>query len=455
MPTAVKVAVIGAGSAAFSVGAIRDICVEAGLAGSHVTLMDIDEERLARMNEFGKRYAAELGVDVTFDATTDRAVALKEADFVLNSALAGGRRLGQNRRNWTEKLGYYRGFGLWGYRNIRLMLDIARDMERLCPNAWLIMAGNPVFEGCTVVTRETSIKTVGVCHGHLGYREVAQTLGLDPDKVRAQAPGFNHFLWLTHFEYEGKNVLPMIDEWIENKSEEFWSDYRPHFMQTQMSPAAVELYRIAGLFPIGDTVRAASHWWLHVDLETKKRWYGREYGGFDSEIGWGLYLERLEKRLALIRDSIADKSTKLTEVFPPTVNRESHFPLIDAIVNDNCRELQLNVPNRGAIEGIPDDIVVEVPCLCSMHGVQPIHVGKLPKNIMINWMWPRYVRAERTISMAMGVDAHTVMSMILDDHRTRSYDQAVKLFRALLERPGAEELEAEMERNGGIPDFAM
>jgi alpha-galactosidase len=454
MPTAIKLTIIGAGSATFSVGVIRDVCMQRGLAGSRVTLMDIDEDRLSRMHEFGRRYAAELGVDVAFDATTDREVALSDADFVLNSALVGGHALAEDTRKWTETLGYYRGFGLSGFGNIRLMLAVARDMERLCPNAWLIMAGNPVFEGCTVVTRETSIKTVGVCHGHLGYRELAELLGLNPDKVRPQAVGFNHFLWLTHLEYEGRNVLPMIDEWMEHRSQQYWRDYKPHFQQSQTSAAAFELYKIAGLFPIGDTVRGAGCWWFHTDLEAKKRWYGQQYGGHDSEIGWGLYLERLEKRVSRIHEAIADKSAKLTKAFPPTSHRESHFPLIDAIVNDNRCELQLNVPNRGAIEGLPDDIVVEVPALCSMRGVQPIHVGKLPEKIMVNWMWPRYVKAERTIKFAMSPDAHTLMTMILDDHRTRSYQQAVELFHGFLDRPEYEDLRAEIERNGTIPDFA-
>jgi alpha-galactosidase len=62
------------------------------------------------------------------------------------------------------------------------------------------------------VTRETGIKTVGLCHGHYGYREIAETIGIDPDRVTYQAPGFNHNLWLTHFYYEDQDAYPLIDE---------------------------------------------------------------------------------------------------------------------------------------------------------------------------------------------------------------------------------------------------
>jgi alpha-galactosidase len=453
MPSAVKLGVIGAGSAVFSVGVVRDICLRESLAGSHVTLMDVDEERLRPMYEFAQRYARELGADVTFDMTVDRSVALQDADFVLNTAMYGGREWVEAFRAWSEQQGYYRGFRANDIMNIRLMLDVARDMERLCPEAWLIQAGNPVFEGCTAMTRETGIKVCGICHGHYGYRELAETLGLDPDKVSAQAVGFNHVIFLTHMECEGRNVLPLIDEWIAGKSKQYWSDHHPEFWDNQMARAAVEIYKLAGLFPIGDTTRKGG-WWFHTDLATKKRWYGGELGGFDSELGWDTYQRRLDRSVARIHNAVADTATKLTEVFPPERTDEQHFPLIDGLVNDNRVELQVNVPNRGAIEGIPDDVVVEVPAMCSTRGVQPYHVGRLPELLMVSVLQPRLVEAERLISVSLHPDARMLLAMVLDDHRTRSYEQAVQFSRDLLARPGFEELALEIQRHGGTPDFS-
>ena len=123
----------------------------------------------------------------------------------------------------ADKYGYYHTGGQFGaYHQLRLMLDVAQDMEKICPNAWLIQSGNPVFDGCTLMTRETSIKVCGLCHGHYHYREIAETIGIDPDRVTWQAPGLNHNIWLTHFIYEGKNAYPLIDEWIATKGEEYW-----------------------------------------------------------------------------------------------------------------------------------------------------------------------------------------------------------------------------------------
>jgi len=158
MPSRVKLGVIGAGSATFSVGVVKDICLQESLAGSHVTLMDVNPDRLEPMLRFGERYARELGADVTFDMTTEREEALREADFVLNTAQYGGHDFVEGLRAWTEEQGYYRGFRINDVLNIRVMLSVARDMQRLCPDAWLIQAGNPVFEGCTAMTRATGIK---------------------------------------------------------------------------------------------------------------------------------------------------------------------------------------------------------------------------------------------------------------------------------------------------------
>jgi alpha-galactosidase len=201
-----------------------------------------------------------------------------------------------------------------------------------------------------------------------------------------------------------------------------------------MARAAVEIYKLLGLFPIGDTTRKGG-WWFHTDLEAKKRWYGEELGGFDSEIGWSEYLRSLDEEVSRIHEAAADESAKLTEAFPPEPSGEQHLPLIDALVNDNRVELQVNVPNHGAIEGIPDDVVVEVPALCSARGIQPYHVGRLPDLVMVNVILPRLLEAERWIHLALRPDARMLMAIILEDHRTKSYEQAEQFCREVLARP--------------------
>ena len=96
----------------------------------------------------------------------------------------------QRRRNMTAKLGYfYDRTGMPEYHNLQLMLNVAKDMEKLCPDAWILLAGNPVFDGTTLMTGRLGLKVCGLCHGHYGYTGVARTLGLDPDQVTWQGTG--------------------------------------------------------------------------------------------------------------------------------------------------------------------------------------------------------------------------------------------------------------------------
>ncbi len=145
MSTPIKLSVIGAGSAQFSLGLVKDICLTPGLAGSLISLMDIDEVRLDMIHKLGVRYANELGADLQFESTTNRRNSLSDADFVINTASAHSH--GQQRaiRELTAKYGYYYGgVHLGNFHNLLLMLDVAREMEEVCPDAWLIQSGNPV-----------------------------------------------------------------------------------------------------------------------------------------------------------------------------------------------------------------------------------------------------------------------------------------------------------------------
>jgi alpha-galactosidase len=448
--TAVKIGVIGAGSAVFSLGLIRDLCLQESLWGSTVSFVDLDPERLEMIHRLATRYAAELGVDLRFEQAFDRTAALRDAQFVINTA-ARSHADEESDRAVGEQNGYYRGIRICTYRNLALMLAVARDVERVCPDAWLIQSGNPVFDGCTLMTREVpGVRVIGLCHGHYGYREIAGVLGLDPDRVRCLAPGLNHCIFAMRLEHDGQDLYPVLDEWIANRAEEYWASYQPEYHENQMSRGAIDLYRLLGLMPIGDTVRITG-WRYHVDLATKKHWFG-PLGGFDSETGWARYLGRLSERVERIFRAAADPSTKVTEAFPPTRTSEQQVPIIDALVNNHRGEFQVNVPNRGAIEGIPDDVVVEVPAVISGWGVQPIQVGALPRRIMLHTILPKVLEMERNLEAFRSGDRRMLLSVLLWDHRTRSVEQAEAQIEAILAQPHNRDMAEHFRR--GAPTAA-
>lgn len=435
MAKAVKVGVIGAGSAQFSLGLVRDLILTESLRGSTVSFMDLDEERLGVIHRLASRYVQEAGVNLRFERTLQREAALDGADFVINTALVGGHPAEEAERRLAEEHGYYRGIRpLHLQSQLGMMVSVVRDMERRCPHAWLIQSSNPVFEGCTLMTRESSVKVVGLCHGFHGYRGICRVLGLDPEQVTWQAPGFNHVIYLTQFRYRGEDAYPILDRWIATEAEHYWATHRPTYGDNHMSRAAIDHYQRVGLMPLGDTPRAFTTWWYHTDLETKQRWFGH-LGGFDSEIGWQQYLDKLQENLEAIARAARDERTPVSEALPLTHSGELQVPLIDSLTNDVQRTLQVNVPNHGAIQGIPEDVVVEGLGVISGAGIQLLQIGTLPETLMLQIMLPRWVLLERTLSAYRRRDFNLLRDLVLEDHRTTSREQADALLEAMFALP--------------------
>jgi len=443
MTKKLKVTIIGAGSAQFSLTMVKDLCLTPNLNGSHVTFMDIDEERLDMIFHLAKRYAEQLGSNLTFEKTTNRAAALEGADYVINTGYVLGHVVEANLRDLCSRYGYYHFGGALGpYHQFWLMMSVAHDIERICPNAWLIQVGNPVFHGCTLMTRETSTKIIGLCHGHYGYLEVANVLGLDPDKVVWEAPGLNHNIWLTKFEYEGKDIYPMLDEWIATKGEEYWITHRARSTHdAQMSRGACNEYRLYGLMPVGDTVRRGG-WWYHTDIATKKRWFGEPFGGPDTHIARPYFVKNLEVKIAEWIAASKDPNFDLVGMVGKEHSREQITWIIDALSFDNAGDFQINVPNKGGkLKGIPEDVVVEVPAHIDAQGVHIKDFTQLPQNILLNHVQPEWLEMERDLYAFKSGDKTMLLWQLLNEHQTKNYDLAVSLLEELITHHEVAEVE--------------
>ncbi|MBN1877073.1 MAG: alpha-glucosidase/alpha-galactosidase [Anaerolineae bacterium] len=437
--SAVKVTIIGAGSIVFSLGLVKDLCLTKELQGSSVCFMDINEERLDVVYRLAQRYAEDLGADLKFERTLDRIASLQEADFVINTAtITHNEYFMKRRRELTDKFGYFYGHtGMPEYHNLQLMLDVAKDMERICPKAIILQAGNPVFSGTTLMGRETEIQVCGLCHGHYGYRHVARVIGLDPDKVTWQAPGLNHNIWLTHFYYEDPETLesvdayPILDQWIEDNIETYWEAHKESGIPAQWSPSAIKQYQMYGLFPIGDTPRNGG-WWYHTDLETRARWYGAGGGG-DTPEGRDLILKEKEEKYEQMKNVAYDTHVRPITLFGDQKTTEQHIPIIDALVNDNEYYAQVNVLNHGALPGLPDDVAVEVPAIVNRKGIQPLRVPPLPRKVMLECIYPNWLAMEQTLEALLSGDKSMLLYGVLESHQTRSYDQAMDVLEALFD----------------------
>ena len=305
-------------------------------------------------------------------------------------------------------------------------------IERICPDAWILQAGNPVFEGTTLMTRETGIQACGLCHGHYGYRTVARVIGLVPEKVTFQAPGLNHNIWMTHFYHEGQDAYPLLDDWIANKAEEYWAeaDKKGVDIPAQMSRAAIHQYKMFGLMPIGDTPRGGG-WWYHTDMDTRRRWYGATGGG-DTPEGRDKILRGKDEKYEQMKQAAYGDKVRPIDLFGNKRSSEQHIPIIDGLVNDHEGQFQVNVPNNGALAGLPDDVVVEVPAIVNIKGIQPLCVGELPAKVMLTKIIPDWLDMEVALEALLSGDKSMLLYGVLQSHQTRSYDQAVEVMEALM-----------------------
>jgi alpha-galactosidase len=430
--TAVKLVLVGAGSSTFSLPLIRDLCSTAGLSGSVAVLVDPDNARVEAVRRVAERMARELDSKIYFEVSASREDALINADFVVNTAQIGGHGWTEQQRSLAERHGYYRGIRLHDYGQSLFFLDVARDMERLCPNAWLLQVANPVFEGCTLIHRETTVNVVGLCHGFMSYRKIARVLGLDETRVTAEAPGFNHCIWMTDFRLDGTDIYPLLDEWIARDAEKYWAHQGTSYDDNDMSRAAIHQYRMFGRMPIGDTVRFTG-WWYHTDLATKKEWFGPA-GGFDSELGWATYLDQLARRVDRLETAMRDETQSAREL-AASVDSEPIIDVVDALVNDQELVMQANIPNRGLLPDFPDDLVIECRAVVSGSGVNGVVPRPLPSRIVTGALTPRWHSAELAVQALQSRDKELLLLAFLENHQTRSLGQAEALLTDWMAEP--------------------
>lgn len=385
-----KISLIGAGSGAFSLSLIRDLCLTRNLEGCTVSFMDIDPERLSGSYNLCRRYAEELGVQIHFEKTTNREESLEGADFVINTALAAGHHRLQAGWEVARRHGYRWGGSLaimhdeafWiNFYQLRLFESIVEDILRICPNAWYLQVANSVLGATTYLKRKyPQLKMTGLCHGFGGVYHIARlALGenVDRSKLTFEAPGVNHFIWLTQMHYDGQDVMPLFDEWVAKKSAAY---FKTCGESDHMGPKPVDIYRRMGVVPVGDTATVgggAWGWWYHTDEETEKQWQE------NPAKWWNGYFTHVEYNAKENFRISNNTDARMTEYLEPKMSGEQMVPIIESIVFDIPRTYIVNLPNTGKyIPGVPTDFAVEVPALVNRSGIHPIQTAGLPEPVL-------------------------------------------------------------------------
>ncbi|NPV52578.1 MAG: alpha-glucosidase/alpha-galactosidase [Firmicutes bacterium] len=365
-----KIAMIGAGSVVFAKRLIYDILSFPELAGSTISLMDIDAERLDLIARLATKLAEQEGFDVKIDATLDRREALKGADYVITMIQVGGLEAYELDIDIPMKYGIKQCVGdtlgpggvFRGLRSIPVFLDICKDMEELCPDALLINYTNPMAMITWAINLATGIKTVGLCHSVQGTAaQLASYIGAPSEEVSYWVAGINHMAWFLRFEWNGRDAYPLLFEAMGRP--EVYSKDKVRF----------EMMRHLGYF----ITESSGHLSEYVPYFRKRNELIDEFctEGFGGETGfylrhcresWKPHYDRIRKQIA-------------GEV-PVDVERSHEYGayIIHSIETGTPRRINGNVLNSGIITNLPQGCCVEVPCLVDDAGLHPCYIGDLP-----------------------------------------------------------------------------
>ena len=369
-----KIAFIGAGSFGFTRKLVNDLLTFPAFQDATIALMDINAERLDYIKRAVDRIVAEGKYPAKVLATLDRKEALMGADGVVTTILHGEVDVWQHdilipkKYGVDTNVGDTRGpSGIFRYlRTVNPILDIAADIDRYCPNAVYLNYTNPMAMLCRAVqSKYPNMVVTGLCHSVQGTASMlAKWIGAPENEISYTCAGINHQAFYTNFLWNGKDAYPLIRKAI-TENEDI---YKQEIVRNEMFLA------------LGYYVTESSGHNSEYNAWFRKRQDLIEKYCLPGT-GWnpGEYAYILNEYRSRETTWKADMDKWFTEPIDLTRGFEYAAYIFNAIFGDGeMFKFNGNVRNFGLIDNLPQGCCVEVPVLSSRHGLEPIHVGKMP-----------------------------------------------------------------------------
>ncbi|MBW0762809.1 alpha-glucosidase/alpha-galactosidase [Mammaliicoccus lentus] len=410
-----KITFLGAGSTVFAKNILGDCMTVDALQDFEFALYDIDEERLNDSEMMLNNLKNGMDSTVTVKSYKNRKEALRGAKYVINAIQVGGydpatitdfevpKKYGL-RQTIADTLGI--GGIFRNLRTIPVMQEFAKDMKEVCPDAWFLNYTNPMAVLTNIMLKE-GIKTIGLCHSvQVCASELLESLELPTDRIQAKIAGINHMAWLLEITRDGEDLYPEIKKRAKEKqktthddmvrfelmdkfgyyvteSSEHNAEYHPYFIKSQY-PELIEKLNI----PLDEYPRRCVNQiedWQHM------------------------------------RDDIVNNQNLTHER-----SHEYGSYIIEAMETNTPYKIGGNVLNTGGlISNLPENTVVEVPCLVDASGIAPTYVGELPEqlaalnrtniNTQLLTIEAALTQKKEKIYQAAMLDPHTASELSMDD----------------------------------------
>jgi len=439
-----RIVIVGGGSYHWAPRLLCDFANTQSLTDAHVVLHDLDPERLARMQALGADVARRRGIALETTSEPDRRRALAGADFVVTCFSVGGFDSMQHDIEIPRRYGIRQPIGdsvgpggiLRSLRSVPVLLEIARDVEAVAPDAWLVNVTNPLTALCRAVTRETSLKTVGLCNEWIGATfNLSLVLDCGMQDLDPVLAGVNHFPLATELRVKGEDafarILELLDDPERAAKEPIWMDPPPAMRWTKVSSSdhwskldvlennrvRFEILRRFGVFPGSGDHHSVEFMpgFVHPGNQYGDAWRVHHYGMEGHRADAAADVEHYE----MVRDA---------DEVPRMPSGELVATLLDGMLTGEARRLPVNLPNSGNVTNVPDESVVEVIGIADASGVRARDHATVP-GVMGEFLRRINVVQEWTVEAALTGDRTLVLEAMMADPMAGqlAYDDIVSM----------------------------
>jgi alpha-galactosidase len=441
-----KVAYIGGGSRGWAWGFMKDLAMDAQMEGL-VRLYDIDRDAAEKNKVIGEMISAhkDLKSRWRYEVSGTLKDALSGADFVVISILPGTFNEMRSDVHWPERYGVWQPVGdtagpggfMRAMRTVPMFVEIAEAIGDCAPEAWVINYTNPM----TVCMRTLykvfpKIKAFGCCHEVFGTQKLLAAMledmegikGVDRTQIKTGVTGINHFTWLYNASFEGQDLFPLYRRFAEKYYETgFTKGKDDNWMNNSFECShrvKFDLFLRYGLIAAAGDRHLAEFMqpWYLKNPETVRSW------GFGlTTVDWRE--ADLQKRLAKREALLSGKETVVLD----GSGEEGHL-LIKALLGLGDMVSNVNIPNRGQIENLPTDAVVETNALFRRNEIAPVIAGALPRGIDA-LVTRQVIGQENTVKAAMTCDYTLGLATFLNDPQMAFVGpkDGEKMFREMLQ----------------------
>ncbi len=367
-----KITFIGAGSISFTTAVVSDMTLYPAFNDAQICLMDINEYHLQKVTECVERIKRDRKSNIKITATTSREVALDKADGVVITVFNGDIDVWKHEILIPKKYGVDINVGdtrsvsgiFRALRNIPLLIDICRDIERICPNAVVLNYTNPMSMLCKAMQTSTKVDVTGLCHSVQGTSKMlAEWAGVNYDDVTYTCAGINHMAFFIELKCNGKDIYPILRDKIKDK--EYYNKEK----------VRNEIFKTFGYYVTESSGHNSEYTpWFRKRPDLIRKFCSPEGSNWNP----GEYAYSLELR------SDPDRfDNKVKEFMKKTLNNTLSGEYAGNILNARIGDgtpfcFNANVINNGCIENLPYDACVEIPVIATKDGYDRRFCGKLP-----------------------------------------------------------------------------